>query len=204
TDSFSILAGDLDLELGVTRSRRPREQVLEAGSLVVEPAAGSLRVRTRDGARSFALEQLLDLCLTNEAMARWKPFAPAPHCPRVSIDGLVVHRRSWRFEASQLELTRIGDPIERMIAARRWARTHGLPRFLFYRVLHETKPCYLDLDSPHYVELLAHLACEAPELAVSEMLPAIDQAWLPDGQGARYACEWRFVAVDPEPWRDQP
>jgi hypothetical protein len=200
-DGFSILAGDLELELGVTRSWRPRGQVVEAGSLLVEPAEGSLRVRTRDGARGFALEQLLDSFLTNESTSHFKLLAPAPHRPRVSIDGLVVHRESWRFEASQLEFARVEDPVDRALAARRWARAHQLPRFVFYKVPQETKPCYLDLDSPHYVDLLAHLARKAPELAVSEMLPAIDQTWLPDAAGRRYACELRLVAVDPEPWR---
>jgi hypothetical protein len=202
-DGFSILDGDLDLELGATRSRRPRGQVLEAGALRVEAEAGALVVRTRDGAW-FALEQLLDAALTGESLGRFKPLAPAPRCPRVTIDGLVVHRRSWRFEAAQLDFARLDDPLDRMLAARRWARAHQLPRFLFYRVPDETKPCYLDLDSPHYVDLLAHLARKAPELMVSEMLPAIDAAWLPDREGARYACELRLVAVDPEPWRAAP
>ncbi|HWU88114.1 MAG TPA: hypothetical protein VN253_12595, partial [Kofleriaceae bacterium] len=82
------------------------------------------------------------------------------------------------------------------------ARAHRLPRFVFYKVPHETKPCYLDLDSPHYVDHLAHLARKASELAVSEMLPAIDQMWLPDERGACTSCELRLVAVDPEPWRE--
>ena len=170
----------------------------------MEPDAGSLCVRTRDGTQRFALEELLDSFLSNESTSHFRLLAPAPHRPRVAIDGFVIHRESWQFEPAQLDFTRIDDPIERLLATRRWARAHHLPRFVFYKVPHEIKPCYLDLDSPHYVERLALLARNASALAVSEMLPTIDQAWLPDADGAHYACELRIVAVDPEPWRPNP
>jgi Lantibiotic dehydratase, N terminus len=204
SDKFSFRVDDLDLEIGMTRSWRPRGQVVEAGALVVEPAAGSLRMRTRDGTRSFTFEELLDSVLSAGSLAHFKVMAPARHCPRVSLDGLVIHRESWRFAPAELAFTRIDDPIDRMVATRRWARAHRLPRFVFYKVPHEIKPCYLDLDSPHYVERLALMARNAAELTVSEMLPAIDQSWLPDADGAHYTCELRIVAVDPEPWRLQP
>jgi hypothetical protein len=198
---ISIHTGDLDLEFGVARSWRHRGHVLEAGSLVVEPAGSSLCVRTRDGAHSFALEEFLDSFLSQESAVHFKLVPSVPHCPRVSIDGFVVHRESWRFEAAELEFARAEEPIDRMLAIQRWARTHQLPRFLFYKIPEETKPCYLDLESPHYVELFAHLVRKASVLHVSEMLPAVDQLWLPDSEGARYTCELRVVAVDPEPWR---
>jgi hypothetical protein len=200
-DPRSVHTNDFDLELGVTRSWRHRGQVLEAGSLVVEPAGSSLCVKTRDGAHSFALEEFIDSHLSAESAAHFKLLPSLPHCPRVSIDGFVIHRESWRFESAELEFVRVDDPFDRMLAIRRWARSHQLPRFVFYKVPEETKPCYLDLDSPHYVELFAHLVRKASVLHVSEMLPAVDQLWLPDSQGARYTCELRLVAVDPEPWR---
>jgi lantibiotic biosynthesis dehydratase-like protein len=200
-DRFSILPADLDLEFGVARSRRDRDHVVETGSLVVELHEERLRVATRDGTRSFELEEVIDSFLSNETAAHFHVLAPVPHCPRIALDGFVIHRESWRFETAHLDFAKTDDPVERMIAVRRWARAHQLPRFLFYKVPQETKPCFVDLDSPHFVELLAHLARAAPALSVSEMLPAIDQVWLPDAQERRHTSELRLVAVDPEPWR---
>lgn len=36
----------------------------------------------------------------------------------------------------------------------------------------------------------------AAPITVSEMIPHHGQHWLPDGDGKRYSCELRFVAVD--------
>ena len=35
----------------------------------------------------------------------------------------------------------------------------------------------------------------------AQMLPAIDDCWLPDAEGRRYASELRIVVLDPERWR---
>jgi hypothetical protein len=200
-DVFSILPGDLDLELGVARSRRERGRVVEAGSLVVVRAGESLQINSRDGQHAFVLEQFLSSFLSNASASHFRVLPPLPHCPRVSIDKLVVGRESWRFDGTQLEFARVEDPLDRMLATRRWARSHRLPRFSFYKIPEETKPCYLDLDSPHYVDVFCHLARKATQLVVSEMLPTVDHAWLPDRHGARYTSELRIVAIDPELWR---
>ncbi|HEU0037036.1 MAG TPA: lantibiotic dehydratase [Kofleriaceae bacterium] len=197
---FSISPDDYDLELGTARSRRPRPQVLEAGALRVEPDGDSLRVVTRDRTRSFAIEEFLDGFLTNECVG-FRLLAKAPHLPRISIDDFVIGRESWLFRTEDLAFAQIADPIDRMIAARRWARAHDLPRFVFYKVPQEKKPCFLDLESPHYIDLMSHLVRKAPEVGVSEMLPDVDHVWLPGRDGARYTSELRICAVDPEPWR---
>src|SRR5665647_1343864 len=71
-DRFSPSPRDLDLELGATRSWRPRSHVLEAGALVVEPAGDSLRLRSRADDRTFMLEQLLDSFLSTESASHFK------------------------------------------------------------------------------------------------------------------------------------
>ncbi|MDB4961946.1 MAG: hypothetical protein JWP01_1945 [Myxococcales bacterium] len=199
-DRFSLSARDLDLEIGATRSWRPRAHVLEAGALVVEPHGDSLRLRSRGDDRTFILEQLLDSFLSTESASHFKLIPHAAHTPRVSVDNFVVSRETWRFEIADLDFLQVEDPLDRMLGVRRWAARHGVPRFVFYSIPEETKPCYLDLDSPHYVELFTHLARKASALTVSEMLPAIDELWLPDGDDRRYTSELRIVAVDPVAW----
>jgi hypothetical protein len=202
SDLFSLHSRDLGLELGATASWRPRSQVLEAGSLVVEPAGDSVRVRSRIDGRTFALEQVFDHSLSAEGSSRFPLFPESAHTPRVTIDGFVLQRETWRFDSKNLDFLHVDDPLDRMLALRRWARAHELPRFVFYKVPEETKPCYLDLDSPHFIELFVHLARKASSISVSEMLPSVDEVWLPDAEGKRYTCELRIVAVDPVAWPD--
>jgi hypothetical protein len=202
SDLFSLHSRDLGLELGGTASWRPRSQVLEAGSLVVEPAGDFIRVRSRLDGRTWALEQVFDHSLSAEGSAHFPLVPHSSHTPRVTVDGFVIHRETWRFEIESLDFLHVDDPLDRMLALRRWARAHELPRFVFYKIPEETKPCYLDLDSPHFIELFVHLARKASTISFSEMLPSIDEVWLPDGEGKHYTCELRIVAVDPIAWPD--
>ncbi|HEU0037048.1 MAG TPA: lantibiotic dehydratase [Kofleriaceae bacterium] len=200
-DAFSLLDTDFSLEFGTTRSRRERDHAIQVGTLVIEPAGASLQVRTRDRQYVFALEQFFDAMLRGEAISNFKLVPRVPHCPRITIDGVVVTRETWRFDPAQLAFVQARDAAERLLACRRWRRAHHVPRRAFYRVPTETKPYFVDFDCPHYVDQLAHFARSATELVVSEMLPDVEQVWLPDAAGVRYASELRVVAVDPEPWR---
>jgi hypothetical protein len=67
----------------------------------------------------------------------------------------------------------------------------------------ERKPCYVDFDSPVYVDTLAKIVKQSGEsatpvgpISVTEMLPTLDQLWLVDAQGRRYTSELRLVAAD--------
>ncbi len=196
---FSIRPNDYDLELGSTLSRRPRSQVLEAGSLRVVPTPTSLQIVTRDGVVALALEEFLDSFLTSECLT-FRLFPSAPHMPRITIGNFIVNRESWSFDPSTLEFATVADPIDRMLAIDRWASQHQLPRFMFYKIPEEQKPCFVDLESPHFVDLMAHLVRKSSRISFSEMLPAPDDLWLADRNGARYASELRIVAVDPRQW----
>ena len=128
-------------------------------------------------------------------------LTPARRQPRRTIDRLVVHRERWRFRPADLAFAKRRDPCERFLELRRWARRHGMPRFCFFKLSSEKKPCYVDFHSPIYVNLLAGMLQGGGDsaegsLVVTEMLPRIDQAWLRDGEGNRYACELRLAAVD--------
>jgi hypothetical protein len=66
----------------------------------------------------------------------------------------------------------------------------------------ESRPFYVDFDSPVYVTVLAkamrRLARKDPDgrITVTEMLPTPEQTWLTDDQGRTYTSELRLVAVD--------
>jgi hypothetical protein len=64
----------------------------------------------------------------------------------------------------------------------------------------ETKPAYVDFESPVFVDLLAKYLRGASAATISEMLPDLEAAWLVDAAGERYTCELRIVAVDARAW----
>ncbi|WP_437565321.1 lantibiotic dehydratase [Sorangium sp. So ce542] len=200
-DQISFCPHDLDVEIGTTRSWRPRSHVVPISGLVVEEAGGQLIVRTRDGAQRFHAIAFFEHYLKLESLAHFSLLPALPHTPRVTLDSLVVSRERWRFAPSDLGFAELSDPLERFLGARRWAQRAGLPRLLFVKIPEEVKPCYLDMDSPVYVEIFAKLVRRASVVNITEMLPAIDEAWLLDAEGRSYTSELRVVALDPEPWR---
>lgn len=176
---------------------------LPAGELVVEESAEGLRARSRDGQVVFDPVDLFGTYLTGECSGLIGALLePARHLPRVSIDDLIIARERWCFAAGELDFAEIQDPEERFLALRRWAGSLGLPRFCFFKVETEKKPCYLDLDSPISGDLFARFvraaraAGPATKVAVSEMAPRLDQAWLRDGRESLYTCELRLAALD--------
>lgn len=197
--NHSAWPDDLDVETGAARSDRPPERVLAVGDLVVDGSDG-LCVRSRDRAHRFELLEFFGFNLTQN-LGELRVLPPLPHLPRVTIDGLVIARERWRFEPAELAFARETKPQDRFLGAARFARALALPRFVFVKIPEEEKPLYVDLESPIYIEILAKLARKASAIFLSEMLPAVDQAWLPDAQGNRYVWELRTAAVDPEPWR---
>jgi hypothetical protein len=200
SDNANAGPDDVDIEIGDARSWRDKEHVLAVAELVVEDREGRLVVRSRDGSRVFDLVEVLEPHLILASATHFHLLPPAHHLPRVVIDGLVVGRETWSFEPSELAFT-ADHGFERFVAARRWARARGLPRFVFVRVPSETKPCFVDFESPIFIDMLVRLIRGAPIVKVSEMLPAVDQTWLNDADRRSYTSELRITLVDPEPWR---
>ena len=177
--------------------------VLRIADLLAEDVDGTLMMRTRDGRTSFPVLEAIGEGLSSVAVNAMKMLAPARHNPRVTVDRLVIARESWSFGREEFDFAHVEDEAERFLAARAWAKTHGMPRFVFVKVPTETKPFYLDFDSPLYVDILSKLIRQMegrPKseamITVSEMLPTPDQTWLPDAEGNRYTSELRMVAVD--------
>ena len=189
--------GDTALEVDHARSWRPAAQTVSIGELIVVERGSTLELCTRDLRRRWDVVVWLEGVLGGDLPL----LAPAPHAPRVTIDDVVVCRESWSFDAASLTFATRSTRLERFAGARRWASEHGLPRRVFFKVSSESKPCYLDLESPLYVEIFAKLVRRGGKVSVTEMLPDLEQCWLRDAEGRGYTSEFRMVVVDPEPWR---
>jgi hypothetical protein len=191
---------DVDVELGQARSPRPRNRVIAAADLVVDKVNGRLLVRRRDGSRSFDWLAFYGFRFSDVIVSHFRPLPPDLHRPRVLIDKLVVARETWTVETAEMLGGVSKVRAERFLAVRRWAHTHGMPRFVFVKVPSEMKAIYVDFDSPIYVDELVGLARRSEKMTVSEMLPSFDQLWLSDADGGRYTSELRLGALDPIGW----
>jgi hypothetical protein len=181
-----------------------RPRLLGAADLTIAPVPGGLAV-TVPGGPSFDVMDVFSEIITNMLMDQMAIFPAVPHIPRVSIDRLVITRESWRFPADELSFTRERDEASRFLGARRWWSAHSLPRRVFVKSPNETKPFFVDFDSPALVSLLVRAARRLqaratpgrePAIAFSEVLPDSDDLWLTDRAGRRYTSELRLVAVD--------
>lgn len=199
-DNFSQAPQDVQVELGATLSWRPRAQVEAGGELVVEERAGRLVVRSRRTGRRFDGAAFFGCLMKFESTYSFHLLPELGHSPRVSIDGVVISRERWRFDPARVTFATRETPGERFVEAHRWARSHGLPRFVFLSVPEERKPVYLDFHSPALVESCWPMVRKASAVSVAEMLPAPDETWLADARGQRYCCELRLAAVDDRSW----
>jgi hypothetical protein len=170
---------------------------------VVEENDDDLVARTRDGRLSFDMVEIFGGMFSGFVVNQFQLLRRLTHTPRVTIDRLIVARETWRFAPAVVSFAELKDDAERFIAARRWAKSHGLPRFVFVKVPVETKPFYTDFDSPLYVNLMAKMVrrqslegLEGATLSISEMVPGLEQVWLPDAVGQYYTSELRMVALD--------
>ncbi|HEY0601834.1 MAG TPA: lantibiotic dehydratase, partial [Herpetosiphonaceae bacterium] len=124
---------------GVQKSR-----AVPIGSLVIEPSGDSLTIRTRDSKIQFDIVEALGSLLSNLVANSFRMLQPAPHSPRITIDRLAVTRETWRFAAGEIPFSGSKHDAESFLAAQRWARQHGIPRFVFFKSPIEVKPSYLD------------------------------------------------------------
>ena len=179
----------------------PHSQIVQFGSLVVEDQGKGPIVRSRDGRFKFDPLDLLTVTPTLSVGNDFKLLAPAKHRPRITIDRLVVQRETWSFAPAEIEFVNEKDETARFLAARRWARAKGIPRFAFVKSPIEVKPVYVDFDSPVYLNILSKMVRKgrqagSADFVFTEMLPTPEQCWLPDASGQKYASELRVIAVD--------
>jgi hypothetical protein len=208
--THSVLSSPKDyrLDFSPELAGDPTANALAVSEFVLEEVGEELRVRTIDGRLSFAPAPFFINALLTMISPNFKILKPKRHNPKVSVDRLVICRESWSFSYDEMTFANEPDDATRFLEARRWAATHGIPRFVFVRAQIEVKPFYVDFDSPIYVEILTKLirrmsreSRDEPFIAITEMLPTPDQLWLADAQDNRYTSELRFVAVDCCGWR---
>ncbi|HEX8136905.1 MAG TPA: lantibiotic dehydratase [Pyrinomonadaceae bacterium] len=194
---------DFYLEISGDNYSNVKSRALPISSLVVEQLPEHLSVRSRDAQLSFDIIDVFGEVLSQLAVNCAKILAPAPYSPRIAFDRLTVCRETWQFRPREMPFAFEKERARRFVTARRWAREHDLPRFVFVKAPVEVKPFYVDFDSPVYVDLFDRvvrrsLASGSPSqlISVSEMLPTHDRMWLPDDEGLRYSSELRVVALD--------
>ena len=198
-----ISSKDFRLVLTPEPHEVPASQAVSLGSLIVEETNGTLVLRTRDGRISYDIIEAFGTALSSVVGNHFHLLPSERHTPRVTIDRVTVCRETWRFSPSELSFAFEKDEAARFLAARRFAREHDLPRFVFIKVPIEVKPFYVDFDSPIYVDLLAKSIRRTKEkgrpdalVSVTEMFPRADETWLPDAEGQHYTSELRIIAVD--------
>jgi hypothetical protein len=193
-----------DVQLGFTPAAGADPDLLVpiTALTVTTDADGDLVARAPDGRRWPLMEMFADFVGTH-AFDTWKLAGTDGHTPRISVDGLVLVRQTWRCTVAETGLADVSGERERYLAVRRWARRLGLPQRVFVRVGTEIKPCFVDLTSPVFTRILCTLLRGAKRtggdetgVIVTEMLPTPDQAWLTDSQGRRYCSELRLHLYD--------
>lgn len=188
--------------LGSESVTPPRDaRVVPAAGLTLEVAGDGLVARYGPGGPAYPLLEVIGDMLAAVAAPAFRPLGAASHQPRVSIDALVIGRESWTFPVRAAAWAFLRDEGERYAAARRWRSSHGLPERVFVSLPGEDRPTAVDFRSLALTGLLVHAVRRAAKpglggFTVTEMLPDVDQYWLGDAAGDRYASELRFVAVD--------
>ncbi|WFE40018.1 thioesterase domain-containing protein [Micromonospora sp. WMMD998] len=182
-------------------------RVLPTVDLTVHEVDGDLVATAPDGQR-WPLAEIFAPVLSAHAVDGFKLVAAAPHTPRITVDRLVVSRRTWRTTVGQSGLADAVGERNRFLAVRAWRRRLDLPERVYVKLGTETKPCFVDLAAPGFATMLCALVRAARvdggdgvPLTVSEMLPEPEQAWVPDGDGRRYFSELRLHLTDTG-WED--
>lgn len=172
-------------------------------ALTVSEHAGPLEVTGPDGLRC-PLREVFALLFGWLGAEAFKLAGAGPHHPRLTLDGLVVARETWRTTVGGTGIAPAHGARE-YLAARRLRRSLGMPERVFAKVGTEVKPVYVDFTGPRYVSSFATLlraarASSGDDVPVvfTELLPDLDEAWLPDAKGRRYSCELRLQLCDPE------
>jgi hypothetical protein len=204
-----------DVHLGFARAAWVEtERLVPVAAVAVRRAGDRLTGTTPDG-RCFPLVEYFAAFLSMLAVNALRDVSAAPHTPRVSVDRMVLFRETWRTTVDGLgDLTARHGEEEQYLAGRRLVAGLDLPSRCFVKLSTESKPVYVDFTSPLYVASLCTMlraAREArgggAEVRITEMLPAPDQAWVPDREGRRYFGEIRLHFTDarsPQPLASTP
>ncbi|GLW73242.1 hypothetical protein Kpho02_55410 [Kitasatospora phosalacinea] len=187
-----------DRLIGFTRAPfDQRERIEPAVSITLAEQDGRVTATTADG-RTRSLPELLAVLISIIACDAFKIGLDRPHAPRVTLDGLVLFRETWRLPPTGIDLPAKADRHRDYLAVRRWVSDNGLPDRAFVKFPEETKPSLVDFTSPvlvlSFVNLVRRAVRSDPDavVTVSEPLPAPEESWLSDADGERYVSELRL------------
>ncbi|SCF15914.1 Lantibiotic dehydratase, C terminus [Micromonospora coriariae] len=197
------LTGPADRQLGIDTARGGEvDRLIPATEVRVVPVGDRLAAVLPDGSRWPLVEVFANL-LGSLLVDAFKLLDPAAHTPRITIDRLVVARRTWRTTVADSGLGGVTGEAERFLAVRRWRARLGLPERVFVKVGTEVKPCYVDLTGPLHAQSLCAMVDAAartgPDVAVvvTELLPAPSESWVTDAHGRGHVSELRLQVTDP-------
>ncbi|MCW3841256.1 lantibiotic dehydratase family protein [Micromonospora yasonensis] len=207
TRTTYALTGPDDRQLGIDTARGADvDRLVPATAVLVERDGDELTAVFPDGGRWPVMEVFANL-LGSVLLDAFKLLDPAPHTPRITIDRLVVARRTWRTTAEACGLAGHADETARYLAVRRWRAANGLPERVFVKVGTEVKPCFVDLTGPLYAQSLCAMVDAArkagPEVpvTVTELLPEPSHCWVTDADGRGYVSELRLQITDSASYR---
>lgn len=112
--------------------------------------------------------------------------------PRISVGDVVVQRATWTVDTRELGADRPAGVRRYQTTVARLAEL-GVPRRFFAAIAGERKPIYVDLASPHLIDLLTAQA-RGTAVRLTEMLPGVTGLWQPAGDDRR-VCELRLATV---------
>lgn len=177
---------------------RPACRSLPAALLEAVDDDGTVTIVAKDGRVEFDAYELFAVTMSYEADRIVSDSQPSgSHAPRITIGDLTIARERWQISTSEMPFLTERERSVLFARVRGWARDLGMPRHVFYKSPGETKPCYLDFDSPLYVEIFTKLMRRLRSTAtvrIVEMLPGCADTWLVDRDHTRYTSELRIVA----------
>lgn len=186
-----------DRAIGFTRTAdQDRANTWSMSALLFEQTDDGLMLRDPDG-RLWTIAQAWSVPISMVAADAFKIGLPGSPAPRLTIDNLVVFRRTWRFPAGSIDIMH-GSAAEKHARLRKWQVTNHLPDHLFVKFPSEPKPIYFSFESPAmttvFTRSLQRDAQEDPGglVTMSEALPEPQSSWLHDTKGHHYVHEFRL------------
>lgn len=187
-----------DRLIGFTRAPfDDRSRIDAAVVIALAERNGTVTATTPDG-RVWSMAELLAVPVSIIAADAFKVGLDRAHAPRVTLDGLVLFRETWRIPAGEIPLASKPDRAGDYRALRRWLCDSGLPDRAFVKFPQETKPSLVDFTSPTLMLSFANLVRRTQRLdadatvILSEPLPHPEDSWLTDADGERYVSELRL------------
>ncbi|MEE3922681.1 hypothetical protein V2I01_42875 [Micromonospora sp. BRA006-A] len=179
----------------------PRDRLVPANAAIVSEVDGVLVATGPDGTRWPLVEVFSDLIAVHAGDA-FKLMTDRPHSPRVTVDRLVLARETWRTTVGATGLADAVDQARRPrgtpLAGRAEPAGAGLRPGGHRTQAHLRGPDQPALRQPALPAAARRPAAGGDDVAVtvSELLPALGQAWLPDRAGRRYVSELRLHISD--------